>query len=252
MNRLFLDDILGRSDKFCSSECWGFVNTVTNNFSVKDLEDIFARSGSATRIKELESIFNDSKHRYGRGLDWETGNFDGRDPKTKPTLYDVYDAASCLLRYLKLLPEPVIPFDFYDQFTAAIGDKLPPEYAVNCVLPDDFDISGVIERCQQATFSLPPVNRQLLLYLLDLLAVFAYEWDRNHMTSPRIVAAFQPALLSRPPSEMSASDHVLAADTMIFLVENQDNFLIGMKDVHLKDEEPANIFVELTDKPATA
>lgn len=49
------------------------------------------------------------------------------------------------------------------------------------------------------------------------------------MTSQRLVAAFQPALLSRPPSEMSAVDHVLASDTMIFMVENQDHFLIGMR-----------------------
>jgi hypothetical protein len=44
----------------------------------------------------------------------------------------------------------------------------------------------------------------------------------------RIVAAFQPVLLSRTPSEMSAADHMLVVMTMIFLVENRDQFLIGM------------------------
>jgi hypothetical protein len=153
---------------------------------------------------------------------------------------------------LKLLPEPVIPFDLYDEFTTAIGDELPPDYAFNQVLPDYFNNSKVIMKCQLATFSLPPPNRQLLLYLLDLLAFFVSKSDRNHMTSPRIVAAFQPAFLSRSPSEMSASDHLLAAETMTFMVENQDYFLIGMGGETLKDEEPAKTPVENASKaPST-
>jgi hypothetical protein len=228
------------------------VNRATDKFSGQESEDIFARSGSATRIHELESIFDDSKHRYGKGLDWRTGDFHGRDLRTEPTPYDVYDAASCLLRYLKLLPEPVIPFDLYDRFTAAIEDELPPDFAFNPVLPDDFDTSKIIVMCKQAVFSLPPLNRQLLLYLLDLLAVFASKSDRNHMTSPRIVAVFQPAFLSRPPSEMSASDHLLAAETMIFMVKNQDHFMMGMRAGISKDEEPATTPVERTSKAPSA
>ena len=236
------------------------MNKVTDNVSGQESENIFARSGSATRIHQLESIFDDSNQDYGKGLDFRTGDFIRRDGSvrrslrnllTEPTPYDVYDAASCLLRYLKLLPEPVIPFDLYDRFTAAIEDELPPDYAFNHVLPDDFNISKVIAKFQQATFSLPPLNRQLLLYLLDLLAVFASKSDRNHMTSPRIVAAFQPAFLSRPPSEMSASDHLLAAETMIFMVENQDHFLIGMRGGTSRDEEPAKTPVENTSKAAS-
>jgi len=33
----------------------------------------------------------------------------------------VYEAAVCLLRYLKRLPEPVVPYDFYDKFTSILG-----------------------------------------------------------------------------------------------------------------------------------
>jgi hypothetical protein len=71
------------------------------------------------------------------------------------------------------------------------------------------------------------------------------------MTSPRIVAAFQPAFLSHPPSEMSASDHLLAAETMIFMVENQDHFLIGIRGGNSEDEEPAKTPVENTSKAAS-
>ncbi|KAH7309930.1 Rho GTPase activation protein [Rhexocercosporidium sp. MPI-PUGE-AT-0058] len=226
---------------------YGYVPIVVANIGVflkergTELENIFARSGSATRIHELEGVFDSAKHRYGKGLDWITGDFYGRESTTEPTLYDVYDAASCLLRYLKLLPEPVVPFDLYDQFTAALGDELPPDF-MDDIPPDDFDGSKVLSRFQQLIISLPSLNRQLLLYLLDLLAVFASQADKNRMTSQRIVAAFQPALLSRPVSEMSASGHILAANAMVFLVENQDHFLIGMRGAGASDsndKEPA-------------
>ena len=213
------------------------MKSITNKLPGSESENIFARSGSATRIHELESVFDEEKYRYGKGLDWLTGHFHGRESKTEPTPYDVYDAASCLLRYLKLLPEPVIPFDLYDRFTSALADELPPDFVIDDMLPNDFDGPKLISRFQQLIISLQPLNRQLLLYLLDLLAVFASKSDRNCMTSQRIVAAFQPALLSRTPSKMSASDHMLAAGTMVFLVENQDHFLIGMQGTAVSESE---------------
>ena len=58
------------------------------------------------------------------------------------------------------------------------------------------------------------------------------------MSIERLVAAFQPALLSRIPSAMSAEDHVLAAKTMVFMVENYDdifNLYAESKTVQTKD-----------------
>ncbi|KAG0645569.1 Rho-GTPase-activating 5 [Hyphodiscus hymeniophilus] len=178
-------------------------------------ENIFAQSGSATRVRALEVAF-DTPTRYGKGLDWSTGYHRDMAAGTEETHYDVYDAATCFLRYLKLLPEPVIPSNLYEQFTAAINDE------------DSFDEAKSIKALQEKLTYLPPLNRQLLLYLLDILAVFASKSEVNGMTSKRLVAAFQPALLSKPPREMSAEDHVRAADTMEFMVHNQDHFWIGM------------------------
>ncbi|KAG9239586.1 Rho GTPase activation protein [Amylocarpus encephaloides] len=164
-----------------------------------NVENIFGQSGSAKRIYEVECIF-DTKPRYGKGLDWAG--------------YTVHDAASCLLRYLKLLPEPVIPFNTYEQFTAAVDSEV------------DLNFDQRIAIFQGLVTTLPPLSRQLLIYLLDLLAVFASKSETNLMTSQRLVAAFQPSLLSRPPSEMSADDHTRASDTMVFMVENQESFLV--------------------------
>ncbi|PVH79475.1 Rho GTPase activation protein [Cadophora sp. DSE1049] len=168
----------------------------------REVEDIFYQSGSAKKIFELETIF-DSPQRYGKGLDWSD--------------YPVHDAAGVVLRYLKTMPEPVIPFDRYEPFISCLGGDV-----------DAKDTITSIAEFQDCIINLPALHRHLLLYLLDLLAVFASKSDTNRMTSSRLVAVFQPSLLSKEPQSMTAEDHELAASVMVFMVENQDHFLIGL------------------------
>jgi hypothetical protein len=148
---------------------------------------------------------------YGKGLDW--------------TGYSIYDAATCLLRYLKRLPEPVIPYAFYDKFTSILGPTIYENdegYDHNA-----FSIDTAISTIQQCVTDIPPLRKHLLLYLLDMFAMFASKSDTNKMTSARIVAAFQPSLLAREASDgMSVVDHIRAADTLIFMIENEEHFLI--------------------------
>ncbi|CAG8982104.1 hypothetical protein HYALB_00003196 [Hymenoscyphus albidus] len=181
-----------------------------------NVEGIFRLSGSEKRIKELKTIF-DSPERYGKGLDWAG--------------YTVHDAANVLRRYLNLLPEPIVPLDLYDRFRAplrghtmqAVGDTEGPQ------LSDGFDIGQAITIYQQLITELPPLNRQLLLYILDLLAVFASKSDENRMNSQNLAAIFQPGMLSHPSHDMAPSEYRLSQDVLIFLIENQDHFLIGMR-----------------------
>ncbi|KAG9238834.1 hypothetical protein BJ875DRAFT_4968 [Amylocarpus encephaloides] len=181
-----------------------------------NVEGIFRLSGSEKRIKELKTIF-DSPDRYGKGLDWAG--------------YTVHDAANVLRRYLNQLPEPIVPLDLYNRFRAplrghtmqAVGDNEGPQ------LPDSFNVSEAIKTYQQLITELPPLNRQLLLYILDLLAVFASKSDENRMNSQNLAAIFQPGMLSHPSHDMAPSEYRLSQDVLIFLIENQDNFLIGMR-----------------------
>src|ERR1700761_9381080 len=112
-----------------------------------DIEGIFRLSGSAKRIKDLQAIFN-SPDRYGKGLDW--------------TGYTVHDAANVLRRYLNQLPEPIIPLEFYSRFREPLATP-----------PEGQEVLLAIRSYQRLISQLPPLNRQLLLYILDLLAVFA-------------------------------------------------------------------------------
>ncbi|PHH88339.1 hypothetical protein CDD83_7669 [Cordyceps sp. RAO-2017] len=180
------------------------------------VEGIFRLSGSEKRIKELKSLF-DSPDRYGKGLVW-----DG---------YTVHDAANVLRRYLNDLPEPVVPLDLYEKFRdplrgatkQAVGDAEGPQFVEN------FDEKAAIVKYQKLITELPPLNRQLLLYILDLLAVFAAKSDENRMNSQNLAAIFQPGMLSHPSHAMAPEEYRLNQCVLIFLIENQDHFLIGMQ-----------------------
>lgn len=184
-----------------------------------DVEGIFRLSGSAKRIKDLQAQF-DSPDRYGKGLDW--------------TGYTVHDAANILRRYLNQLPQPIVPLEFYEQFrdplrshqAQAVGDTDAQQSGAGHA--GDFDHAHAIATYQRLITEIPPLNRQLLLYILDLLAVFSSKSEQNRMDSANLAAIFQPGMLSHPTHDLSPSDYRLSQNVIIFLVENQDNFLIGM------------------------
>ncbi|KAJ5106245.1 hypothetical protein N7456_002920 [Penicillium angulare] len=181
-----------------------------------DVEGIFRLNGSAKRIKDLQELF-DSPERYGKGLDW-----DG---------YTVHDAANVLRRYLNQLPEPIVPLEFYERFREPLRvyQKQVQEGTQGTEDdPDKFDHAKAVETYQNLIIELPPLNKQLLLYILDLLAVFASKSEQNRMTSGNLSAIFQPGMLSHPNHDMSPEEYKLSQDVLIFLIENQDHFLVGM------------------------
>ena len=164
----------------------------------------------------MQVVF-DSPERYGKGLDW--------------TGYTVHDAANIFRRYLNQLPEPIVPLEFYEQFrdplrlhqAQAVGQREAKQAEAG-----DFDHDGAVATYQKLITELPPLNRQLLLYVLDLLAVFASKAELNRMNSDNLAAIFQPGILSHPSHDMAPEEYRLSRDVLIFLIENQDNFLFGM------------------------
>lgn len=198
-----------------------------------NVEGIFRLSGSEKRIKELRQTF-DSPDRYGKGLDWEG--------------YTVHDAANVLRRYLNQLPEPIVPLDLYDRFREPLR-----EYSMHNrshPWPKE-DMDRIILQYQRLITELPPLNRQLLLYILDLLAVFASKADENRMTSGNLAAIFQPGMLSHPQHDMAPGEYRLSQDVLVFLIENQDNFLIGMRGTEA-DENTVKDVQKGAPSPATS
>ncbi|KAF9700131.1 hypothetical protein EKO04_001768 [Ascochyta lentis] len=182
-----------------------------------DVEGIFRLAGSEKRIKELKTAF-DTPPRYGKGLDW--------------TGYTVHDAANILRRYFNHLPEPIIPLGNYDSFRQPLRNHQAEAVGViegQAPSIGGFDPDAAVRNYQHVIKSLPSLNRQLLLYILDLLAVFAAKADVNKMTTSNLAAIFQPGILSHPQHDMSPQDYRLNQDVLIFLIDNQDHFLIGME-----------------------
>ncbi|KAJ5156933.1 uncharacterized protein N7482_008033 [Penicillium canariense] len=202
------------------SHIYGYVPIVVAKCGVflkdraTDVEGIFRLNGSAKRIKDLQEIF-DSPERYGKGLDWSG--------------YTVHDAANVLRRYLNQLPEPIVPLEFYERFREPLRIyQKQVQAGKESADADKFDHAKAVETYQRLIVELPPLNKQLLLYILDLLAVFASKSDQNRMTSANLSAIFQPGMLSHPQHDMSPEEYKLSQDVLIFLIENQDHFLVGM------------------------
>lgn len=208
--------------------------------SATDVEGIFRLSGSAKRIKELQAQF-DSPDRYGKGLDW--------------TGYTVHDAANILRRYLNQLPQPIVPLTFYERCrdplrrhqAQAVGDMEAQAQDAG-----DFDHEAAITTYQRLITELPPLNRQLLLYILDLLAVFASKSELNRMTSANLAAIFQPGMLSHPSHDMEPPEYRLSQDVIIFLIENQDNFLVGMSGTAADDKTVKEVQSGVQRQPNTS
>ena len=91
-----------------------------------------------------------------------------------------------------------------------------------------FDVSVAISTYQRLITELPPLNRQLLLYILDLLAVFASKADKNRMDASNLASIFQPGMLNHPDHMMKPTEYSLNQDVVIFLIQQQDHFLVGM------------------------
>ncbi|OGE55298.1 hypothetical protein PENARI_c004G12548 [Penicillium arizonense] len=202
-----------------------------------DVEGIFRLNGSAKRIKDLQEVF-DSPERYGKGLDWSG--------------YTVHDAANVLRRYLNQLPEPIVPLEFYERFREPLRiyqrqvqeDKETPD-------AEKFDHAKAVETYQRLIIELPPLNKQLLLYILDLLAVFASKSDQNRMPSGNLSAIFQPGMLSHPQHDMSPEEYKLSQDVLIFLIENQDHFLFGMSGTAADEQTMKEVEAGIPPRPTS-
>ncbi|PWY99434.1 Rho GTPase activation protein [Testicularia cyperi] len=185
---------------------WGYVPVIVAKVGLylkenaTEVEGVFRIAGSQKRMKELQETF-DTPPRYGKSVDW--------------TKYSVHDAASVLRRYFNHMPEPIVPHDLYTEFR-------------NVMAKEPFDAEGAIKTYRLLISSMPPASQYLLLYVLDLLAVFARKSDKNLMPSSNLAVIFQPGMFSHPSHAQSPLEHKLAVQVLEFLIDHQDQFVLGM------------------------
>ncbi|KIY62458.1 Rho GTPase activation protein [Cylindrobasidium torrendii FP15055 ss-10] len=187
---------------------WGYIPVVVAKCGLylkenaTEVAGVFRVNGSAKRMRDLQALF-ETPPRYGKSLDWKT------------VQYTPHDVASVFRRYLTQMPEPVIPFDMYHDFRDALAKQ-----------PHNQD--EIITTYKRLIRNLPRPNQYLLLYVLDLLSVFARKADINLMTATNLAVIFRPGILSHPSHEMSPTEHSLSQRVLEFLIAHQDWFMLDI------------------------
>ncbi|KAK4474935.1 hypothetical protein MN116_002041 [Schistosoma mekongi] len=143
-----------------------------------DTEGIFRKCGKQNAIQSLADLYDSA--------------YPG--PIIIPTEHDVHLVSGLLKYYLRELPEPVIPYKYYDKLKAA-GYRIA----------DGKELSELI-----ALFdSLPSPNYNLLKYLCQFLYEVSEHEKLNRMSVPSLASMFAPNFLRQqdedPHIEMSAS-----------------------------------------------
>ncbi|KAF8589448.1 Rho GTPase activation protein, partial [Ramaria rubella] len=187
---------------------WGYVPVVVAKCGLylkenaTEVPGTFRVSGSTKRMRELQALF-EAPPRYGKALD------------LKQALYTTHDVASVFRRYLTSMPEPVIPHELYHDFRDTLS-KIP------------FNQDESIQTYKRLIRSLPRANQYLLLYVLDLLSVFARKSETNLMTATNLAVIFRPGLISHPDHELSPDQHKLSQRVLEFLIAHQDWFMLDI------------------------
>ncbi|ODV86593.1 hypothetical protein CANARDRAFT_180925, partial [[Candida] arabinofermentans NRRL YB-2248] len=66
---------------------------------------------------------------------------------------------------------------------------------------------------------LPELQRQLLFYILDLLAIFNSHFEKNLMPAKNLAAIFQPSILFHSDHDMSPEEYALSSLVIEFMIE---------------------------------
>ncbi|KAG0166872.1 hypothetical protein DFQ30_006627 [Apophysomyces sp. BC1015] len=160
------------------------------------VQGIFRMSGNAKRIGMLQTLF-DTPDQYGLQLDWKG--------------YNAHDAANVMRRFLNHLPEPVITLDYYRPFKDTMDEEFP-------------SLDAKIDAFQNLIDCLPLAHQYLLLYLLDLLGLFALTNEVTRMDTASLASVFAPGLLSHPDDALNPAGYKESQRVLEFLIEHQERF----------------------------
>uniref|UniRef100_A0A3Q1F224 Rho GTPase-activating protein 24 n=1 Tax=Acanthochromis polyacanthus TaxID=80966 RepID=A0A3Q1F224_9TELE len=171
-------------------------------------EGLFRLPGQANLVKELQDAF-------------DCGEKPSFDCNT-----DVHTVASLLKLYLRELPEPVIPFQKFDEFLACAK-----------LLGKDDEMG--MKELKRLVESLPPVNYNLLKYICRFLDEVQSYSGVNKMSVQNLATVFGPNIL-RPKIE----DPVAIMEGTV-LVQQLMAVLIGRHDVLFPRDEDSPTALEL-------
>lgn len=123
--------------------------------------------------------------------------------------------------------EPIIPYNLFKHFSR-VQNKV------------DLDLDTKIEKFRMLIKTCPQANQYVLLYILDLLAVFERNRQKTKMTAQNLAIVFQPSILN-PQNLTSKTEHTTAVSVIEFLITHQDCFVLGLTEPPPKDKRPEEL-----------
>ncbi|KAG8712396.1 hypothetical protein FRC11_000258 [Ceratobasidium sp. 423] len=151
-----------------------------------------AHISPATEVEGVFRINGSNKRMRDLQSIFESPPRYGKDLNWKHESYTSHDVASVFRRYLTQMP----------------GE------------------TEVIQTYRKLIREMPRANQYLLLYVLDLLSVFARKADKNLMTESNLAVIFRPGIISLPAHEMKPTEHALSQEVLVFLIQHQDHFML--------------------------
>lgn len=102
------------------------------------------------------------------------------------------------------------------------------------------DIKAAIKDYENLFLHLSNDSKQLTIYLVDLLSLFARQSQLNLMTARNLSAIFQPSILSHPQHDMDPKEYELSRYVVEFLIEYSYKLLPNLLKT-AKEEQESNI-----------
>lgn len=113
------------------------------------------------------------------------------------------------------------------------------------------DVHDAIEIYRNKLEDLPLLSKQLLFYILDLLAMVNTQSSENLMSSRNLAAIFQPSILSHPNHDLDPVEYALSQSVVEFLIRYAYKLLPNEEEAPEEDKDNTNtqIIPEISSSP---
>lgn len=245
-----------------------------------NVEGIFRVGGSSKRLKDLQLIFNNPPD-FGKKLNWDGYNVHDAalilrrylnalpEPLIPLDLYETFrkplQNRERIISYMKFKAEnPKKSLKEFDLDLESISNSNSNANSQTDLSSEDNlstqrrhkknykkltrDVHESIQEYKILVDKLPLLSKQLLFYILDLLAMVQNHASDNLMSSRNLSAIFQPSILSHPNHDLDPIEYALSQVVVEFLIQYAYKLLPNQTE--LKNNVSSKNLTQLNQKAA--